>query len=217
LVEPLRPLLLLGAGRFAAEVADLAEEVGGWRVEAFVQNLDPQQTATHEGRPVRWIDDAFREYPGAWAVCALGGDQRARFVAQAAAAGARFATLVHPSAHVSPRAALEDGVVVSPGAVVSAHARLGRHVVVGRGALVGHHVTIGDLAFLAPGANLCGSCAIGEGAFLGAGSVIRDHCQIGAGAFVGIGSVVVSDVAAGERVLGVPARPWRLGAGGETP
>lgn len=200
-----RPLLLLGSGEFAADVADLVEEIGGWRVEGFVQNVDPGLRSTLEGLPVLWIDDAFRERPGAWTVCALGSPKRTRIVAQAAAAGARFATLVHPSARVSSKAELAEGVVVGPGAVVSAHARLGRHVIVNRGALVGHHVTVRDFAFLAPGVNVCGSCEIGESAFLGAGAVVCDHLRVGARAVVGAGAVVIRPVSEDARVFGVPA------------
>jgi acetyltransferase-like isoleucine patch superfamily enzyme len=48
---------------------------------------------------------------------------------------------------------------------------------------------------------------VGDGCYLGIGSVIRDHVRIGDHAIVGMGAVVVADVASGQTVLGVPARP----------
>jgi bifunctional UDP-N-acetylglucosamine pyrophosphorylase/glucosamine-1-phosphate N-acetyltransferase len=48
---------------------------------------------------------------------------------------------------------------------------------------------------------------IGEGAFIGSNSSLVAPVKIGAGAMTGAGSVVNRDVAPGERVAGVPARP----------
>ena len=53
---------------------------------------------------------------------------------------------------------------------------------------------------------LCGGVTIEPGAFLGAGAVVVPGITIGHGAVVAAGAVVVSDVAPGATVLGVPAR-----------
>ena len=41
-----RPLLILGTGNFAAEVADLVSEIGGWTVTGFVESLDRERCGT---------------------------------------------------------------------------------------------------------------------------------------------------------------------------
>ena len=53
---------------------------------------------------------------------------------------------------------------------------------------------------------MAGAARIGDQAYIGLGAVVRDHISIGAGATVAMGAVVVRDVAAGARVMGVPAR-----------
>jgi sugar O-acyltransferase (sialic acid O-acetyltransferase NeuD family) len=202
-----KSLLILGSGDFALDVADVAMEIDDWTVVGLVQNLSAQEPASVEDLPVLWIEEAWRRHPEAWAVCALGSQQRDRFIAQASALGARFATLIHPFTRVSRRTQIGAGVIVSPGAVIAAGAQLGPHVIVNRATSVGHHTRIEDYAFLGPGVTVCGSCVIGARAFIGAGAVISDHITVGPGAFVAAGAVVTRDVAPGDRVLGVPARP----------
>jgi bifunctional UDP-N-acetylglucosamine pyrophosphorylase/glucosamine-1-phosphate N-acetyltransferase len=48
---------------------------------------------------------------------------------------------------------------------------------------------------------------VGHGAFLGSDSMLIAPITIGEGALTGAGSVVTRDVAPGERVVGMPARP----------
>jgi sugar O-acyltransferase (sialic acid O-acetyltransferase NeuD family) len=209
-----QPLVVLGSREFAAEVADVAEQAG-YSVAAFVENWARGRCEeTLEGLPIVWIDDAARYAETHLAVCGLGTTRRSLFVGQAAECGLRFATVVHPSARISPRAELGEGCVVGAGVVVGAHAEIGRHVLLNRGCLVGHHTTIGDYASLLPGVNVAGSCRIGTGTYVGMGAVVIDHVSIGSGSVVGAGAVVTGDVPDHVQVLGVPARVVREGVEG---
>jgi sugar O-acyltransferase (sialic acid O-acetyltransferase NeuD family) len=205
--QPVRRLLILGAGTFAAEVADLVSEVQGFQVAGFVVNMDPERCQeTLEGLPIIWIDDVAQLADSHWAVCALGTTHRSRFVEQVAAHGIPFATVIHPSARISSKSSLGEGTVVSVGAIIAAHTYLGRHVLVNRGALIGHHTEIGHYVTVGPGANIAGSCHIGEATYIGMGAVVLDHITIGAHSVVGAGAVVTKDVPDNVLVVGVPAR-----------
>lgn len=125
---------------------------------AFVENDVPERAGRElDGVPVLWIDDAARLASSHVAVCGLGTTRRSRLTDQAAALGFRFATVVHPTAHVSGRAEVGDGTAIGAGAVVAAHTTIGRHVIVNRGVLVGHHTVVGDHVSLQSGANVAGS------------------------------------------------------------
>jgi len=200
-----RPLLILGAGAFAVEVADLISEIPTFELAGFVQSVDPRLGEKQlEGLPVYWIEDLARLAETHWAICAVGSSRRRAFIEQAAAFGIRFATVIHPASRVSAKSTLGEGTLVSAGVMIGAHARVGRHVILNRGALVGHHTEVGDYAVCGPGANIAGSCKIGEGAYIGIGAVVRDHLKIGAGSVLGAGTVVVRDVP--ENVMVVAAR-----------
>lgn len=202
-----RPLLILGTGTLAVEIADLVSEMPGWEVAGFVESLDRQGCQRLlEGLPVRWVDDIAGLAADHHAIGGLGTTHRARFIEQVEALGVPFATLAHPTARISRRSSLGKGTLLSAGVIVAACTRLGRHVFVNRGALIGHHTTIGDFATIGPGANVAGSCQIGAGTYIGMSAVVLDHLKIGSHAVVGAGAVVTRDVPDRVQVVGVPAR-----------
>jgi sugar O-acyltransferase (sialic acid O-acetyltransferase NeuD family) len=210
-----RPLLICGTRTFAQEVADLASDIEGVRVVAFVENLDRGRCDdTIDGLPILWIDELSDLAADHVAVCALGTTKRTRFTAEVAERGVPFATLVHPTARVSSRTTVGEGAIVSAGVLVGAHSSIGSHVLLNRGALVGHHTSIGDHSSLMPGANVAGSCDIGERVFIGMGAVILNTVQVGSGAVIAAGAVVTRDVPEGTQVMGVPARVVRSGLDG---
>jgi acetyltransferase EpsM len=204
--EP-RALLILGTRTFAVEVADMASDIAGVTVAGFVENMDPERAGTSlEDLPVHWVDDIGTLAPTHVAVCALSTTHRRRFIAQAAALGMPYTTLVHPTARISRTAHIAEGAIINAGVIVGARARIGRHAIVNRGALVGHHTTIGDYVTIGPGANIGGSGSIGEATYIGIGAIVLDQLTVGRHAIVGAGSVVTKDVSDRVQVMGVPAR-----------
>jgi acetyltransferase-like isoleucine patch superfamily enzyme len=99
------------------------------------------------------------------------------------------------------------GAVLAAGSRITTNVRAGRHVHLNVAATVAHDCRLDDYVSLSPGVHVSGNVTIGREVFLGTGAVVVPGCTIGAGAVVGAGAAVVSDVAAGETVVGVPARP----------
>lgn len=121
---------------------------------------------------------------------------------------------VGPHAHLSDRAELGDAAAIGNFVEV-------KRSQVGAGVKAKHLTYIGDAA-IAPETNVgagtvfCNydgkhkhQTTVGEGAFIGSGSMLVAPLTVGAGAQTGAGAVVTRDVAPGEVVVGVPARPLR--------
>jgi UDP-perosamine 4-acetyltransferase len=213
----MRPVVILGATEFSAEIADVVEAGGAHEVTAYLENDVPERAGRSlAGRPVLWIEDpAVRDLPETHlAVCGLGTTTRRRFTEQAEAMGFRFATVLHPTAHVSKTSTLGEGTVVGAGVVVAAHSTVGRHVILNRGCLVGHHTVIGDHVSLQSGANVAGLCSIGASTYVGMGAIVLNTVSVGSSSVVGAGAVVTRDVPDRVQVVGVPARVVKEGIEG---
>lgn len=117
-----------------------------------------------------------------------------------------FETVIHPSAIIAPEILIEDGVEIMAGAIVQPGVRLGPNVIINTGARVDHDCSIDAHAHIAPGVTLSGNVHIAQGAHIGTGASIIQGIRVGESSVVGAGAVVISDVQAGDIVVGVPAR-----------
>src|SRR5262245_1941796 len=177
-----KPLLILGAGPYATDIADVAGEIPGVSVAGFVEGLDRSRCSVLcEGLPVHWVDDLPRLAANHWFVCAIGTARAQVFIRQAEAAGCEFVTLVHPSARISPTSSLGRGTILNAGVILAAHTHLGAHVSVNRGATIGHHTRIDDFVTVGPGVNIAGTCRIGAATYSGIAATVLDHLTSGDG------------------------------------
>ena len=115
------------------------------------------------------------------------------------------ATLIAPSATVTPSSTIGEGSAVLCGAIING-ASIGSHNVVNTGAIVEHGCHTGSNDFIGPGAVICGGVTIGDDCFIGAGVTIRNCVSICRGVTIGIGAAVVSDITRPGIWAGVPAR-----------
>jgi sugar O-acyltransferase (sialic acid O-acetyltransferase NeuD family) len=206
-------VVVLGAGRGSAELVDFLRDTHPGADVVVLDDAHPNGPRAVEGCPVIGPLGLAAELCAAGARVAMGIANsrqlglRCDIAARLAIADERWLTCVHPTATVSPRAAVGAGAVVYPGARVAVDARVGRLALVYYNAVVHHDAAVEDGAVLCAGVLLAGGVTVGEGSYLGAGCVVKEGVRIGRRALVGMGAVVTRDVPDGARVVGVPARP----------
>lgn len=207
----MRHLALLGASGHGKVVADAAQ-ASGWDVIDFFDDAWPQ-----------------RERNGPWPIVGNGaslisrlsqfdgvlvsiGDCAIRWKKQQMLleSGAHLATIVHPSAVVSTYVKLGLGTVVMAGAVINIDAVVGPACIINTGASVDHDCRLAESVHICPGAHLSGNVEVGSRSWIGVGAAVKQGTVIGADALVGAGAVVVGSVAAGQVVVGNPARPMKI-------
>lgn len=215
----LTPLVVVGAGGFARETAQLLRDhprcgrAGeGYELVGFLDDDPVLHGRDVAGTPVLGptAEAVERSVRGQAVLVCVGNPRapRSRYdlVARLGLADEACATVVHPLASVSGDSVVGAGSVLLAGAVLTAGVRLGRHAVVMPQVVLTHEDEVGDAVTFGAGVRLAGGVQVGDSAYLGSGSMVREGRRIGAAAVVGMGSVVLSDVPPAEVWAGVPAR-----------
>ena len=202
-------LLIIGAGGHGKVVADAALATGHWNGIVFLDDAWPEKKTTGPWT-IHGKIDQLTDWKGrcAHAVVAIGNNHlRMELQSQLVAAGFDVATVVHPSAQVSPYAKLGAGSVVLANAVVNVDATVGDATIINTAATIDHDCRLGKGVHIAQGANIGGGVIIGDYSWIGIGAAIRHYSRIGADVTVGAGAAVISDILDGITVGGCPARP----------
>jgi len=200
------PIVLLGAGGHAKVVADAVLSRRGTVAGFYDDASDPSLSivlpgAKHLG-PLASASSETR-----LVILAI-GDLAARRAVLQGLPSLSWASAIHASAVVSPRATVEPGALIAPRAVVNPGAAIGPHAIINTGAIIEHDCTIGENTHIGPGAILSGGVRIGTDTLIGSGAIVLPGVSIGSGCVIGAGSVVTADLPDGCRVVGVPARRY---------
>ncbi|HEX8384143.1 MAG TPA: NeuD/PglB/VioB family sugar acetyltransferase [Sphingomonas sp.] len=163
---------------------------------------------------VPWLGrlDDYRPEPGDLFTLAVGAPRTKKALAERLRTrGARFATVIHPSAVTSPTAKLGEGVIVGTHAGPGVDTVLGDFVTLNSYSGIGHDAAVGDFTTISGHVDITGGTQIGEGVFIGSNSSILPRVRIGDWANVGAGSIVYRTIKSGQTVYAPPAKLLKKG------
>jgi sugar O-acyltransferase (sialic acid O-acetyltransferase NeuD family) len=217
----MKKLIIVGAGGFGREVVAWAQHIQPLQREWKLEGMLDSNPSALKDRPcdLRIVGDplTFEPADGDIFVCSI-GDPAARLSVcrSMKSRGARFTTLIHPSAVVGPSCRLGEGCILCPHAITTTNVICGDFVILNLSVTVGHDAQIGSGSILSPHCSVSGYARLGEGVFLGSNAAILPAAVVGDYARVGAGSVVLRNVRSHTTVVGVPAREV-FGFGKSTP
>ncbi len=180
----------------SAALAPMAERLGG--IGAITRGAETERL----GSPGSLGSPADLQ---AAAILALGGLASRRHMIDRLE-GAQWATIVHPTATVSPTASIGAGVFIGPGAIINARARIGDHAIINTGAIIEHDCEIGENAHCAPRSVLGGGARIGRDTLVGLGATVLPQVRLGAGCVLAASGSAVHDIPDKTTAIGAPAR-----------
>lgn len=208
----MKNLIIIGASGFGREMAQYIEDINEsrplpeWNLLGFIDDNPHALDGIEHGLMI--IDGIAEHQPrnDVFYACAIAFPSvKRKIVTMLKERGARFATIIHPTARVSRYAHLGEGVVVTPGSNINIDASVGDFVsVLASG--IGHDASVGDFSTLSGHVWINGHVCVGNNVYMGCGSMVAPSKKIGDNATVGIGSVVVSNIRAGIKVFGNPAK-----------
>jgi sugar O-acyltransferase (sialic acid O-acetyltransferase NeuD family) len=216
-----RALLIAGAGGLGRETAEAVRAINAveptWKLLGFLDDSEALHGSEVSGLPVLGDLASLHDHPDAQLVLAIASPTRPSVrhtvAERLGLSPERYATLVHPGAHLAATATLGAGSIVLAGVVMTADVSVGDHAVVMPGCVFTHDNEIGDCVTFGAGVCVSGGVSIKSCAYVGAGALIREGVVVGRGSTVGLGSVVLRDIPDNEVWVGAPAKRLRAGAG----
>lgn len=159
----MKQLVILGSGGYGHTVADVAEQLG-YNILFLDDSLPEHELSTF----LSYIDDHTEFIP------AFGNNEfRLSWLDKLYSAGARLATLIHPTAYVSPKASIAPGTVILPKAVINQGTRLERGCIINLGAIVDHGCIIEEGVHVCLGAIVKGENHLSRCIKIEAGEVVE--------------------------------------------
>lgn len=202
---------IFGAGGHAKVIADIARAGDEYDVVGFFDDNEALHGTPFYGSTVRGNQETLLGALGSGAIdaaiVAVGNNIFRRTLGEAMRErGYGLATLIHPSAVMSPSVHVGTGTVVMAGAVVNADTRIGEDVILNTRCSIDHDCEVGVGTHIAPGVTLCGGVKVGMLTLIGVGSSARPNVTVGSRVTIGAGSVIVSNIGNDVVAMGTPAK-----------
>ena len=207
-------LIIIGASGFGREVLQIVKDINSventWSILGFLDD-NPNALEGYEcdykvlGSIQDWEPKENEHF-----VMAIANPQiKERVTTNLERKGAKFVSIIHPTAIIGSFNKIGKGIVVYPYAKITVNTTIGNFVSL-LGSNIGHDATIGDYTTISGMCAINGHAVVGNRVFIGGHAVIAPSKKVGDDAYVGSGSVVVTNVRSGYKVFGNPAKKMEL-------
>lgn len=205
-------LVIVGAGGFGREVHSLIANINRvqptFRVLGFVDDGLPKGTVIHDKEVIGRVDDVSGLDAKA-GVLAIGNPKTRETIQKRLPEGLTYPNIIHPLAIFQDldRIRIGQGNIICAGNIFTTDILLGSFCIVNLSCTIGHDAVLGDFTSIMPGVNISGGAKLMKGTYVGTGAKLIKATTLGSYCVVGAGAVVDADIANGQTVVGVPAKP----------
>ena len=159
----MKRFVILGAGGYGRTVVDVAEQLGYSTIV-----IDDADTAHPLSTFSSYIDEHTYFIP------AFGNNAfRMEWINRIGESGGQLATLIHPTAYVSPTATINPGTVILPHAIINTDVVVGKGCIINLGAIVDHGCILEEGVHICLGAIVKGENRIEKCSKIEAGEVVE--------------------------------------------
>ena len=206
----MKKIIIIGAGGFGRELLQWIKDINAvkptWEILGFIDdNLAALDGVECDYKVIGTIKDWQPKEDEEFALAMGSPELKRKIVGIMKEKGAKFASVIHPTAILTDFAKHGEGFIMFPYSKLSVNSEVGDFVTL-LATGIGHDTYVGDYSVISANCNIVRNVKIGNDVFLAAGVSIAQDVVIGDGAYLGLGSVVLKDVNPGVRVFGNPAR-----------
>ncbi|MBN3189598.1 acetyltransferase [Pectobacterium brasiliense] len=199
---------IYGAGGLGRETLMLAQLINEkekrWEDILFIDDINPERVLKNisvksfaQVKNIKFLE----------VVIAIGEPAiRASMAEKIRGSRINLATLIDPSAYISPCSKIGDGVVIYQGVNVSCDTCVEDNVIMQAFSSISHDCHIAAHSITSTYSAMAGAVYVGTRTFIGMGALIKEKIRIGNDVIVGMGANVVSSVPDKMVVLGNPAK-----------
>ena len=207
----MKELYALGVGHSTPLFVEIAE-AAGWHVAGLYHYNDERTGEIDHGFEILGsFDDLYHQDISGKCYLPTMGDMsiRQEVISNLLKRGAAIPTIIHPSAHISRFASVdEQGVIIGDRVEIQSDVIVNKNVIIRSDVTVCHNTTIKHDVFIGPKALVGAYITIDEFAYIGQASLLisgkAEH--VGANSLVGAGAMVTKPVPENVVVIGSPAR-----------
>mgnify|MGYP006131600741 CR=1 FL=1 len=198
----MKNLIILGAGGASYNIVEYIDDINEvsptWNLIGLLDdNASLIGTKILDYPVIGSVDDAGK-WKDAMFISSVGSardlEMRKKIREKVPFGDERFATIIHPLAHVSQSAIVGTGCIVCPYSSLQAGTVIGHDSYITSFTLIGHQSKIGNHCVITGRTMIAGKSDIGDCTYIGCGSALSHQIKIGDHCMIGMGSVLWKDV-----------------------
>jgi len=217
MIRCMKDLILFPCNGNAREAVGVVEAINRaaptWNILGYVDDGPASAQSRQTAHPILGTRDRLADYPDAYVLAVPGRPdnfwQRLDIIDGLGLAPERFATLIHPAAHIGSECTVGRNVLIHAGVVLTASVTIEGDVAVLPNTVLSHDVRIGRGALVGSNVTAAGGVHVQSCAYIGSGTRLLQEIIIGEHALIGMGSTVIHSVPSKTVVAGNPARMLR--------